>query len=76
MSGNLSKWSCFDAFESAELLLVSLTDFEEFQTLLGKQSPIEAYTEWLDDIIDKCVLQVQNKKYEYGPWHHFHGAET
>ena len=37
---------------------VSITDYEEFQALLAKQAPIETYTEWLDDIIDKCVLQV------------------
>ena len=36
-------------------------DYEEFQNLLSKQAPIEAYTEWLDDIIDKCVLQVKRK---------------
>lgn len=32
--------------------------FDEFQNLLTKQAPIEGYTEWLDNIIDKCVLQV------------------
>ena len=37
---------------------VCFVDFEEFQNLLIKQSPIEGYTEWLDDIVDKCVLQV------------------
>lgn len=31
--------------------------FDEFQNLLTKQAPIEGYTEWLDNIIDKCVLQ-------------------
>lgn len=54
---------------------VFITDFEEFQTLLGKQSPIEAYTEWLDDIIDKCVLQVLNKD-KFGTGHPFYGSET
>lgn len=34
--------------------------FDEFQNLLTKQAPIEGYTEWLDNIIDKCVLQVIN----------------
>lgn len=34
--------------------------FDEFQNLLTKQAPIEGYTEWLDNIIDKCVLQVTN----------------
>ncbi|KAK3102356.1 hypothetical protein FSP39_010766, partial [Pinctada imbricata] len=36
--------------------------FEEFQTLLTKQAPIEAYTEWLDNIIDKCILQGSKDK--------------
>ncbi|XP_021360165.1 DNA-binding protein RFX6-like [Mizuhopecten yessoensis] len=31
--------------------------YEEFQSLLSKQAPIEAFTEWMDTIIDKCVLQ-------------------
>ena len=41
---------------------VFFVDFEEFQNLLIKQSPIEGYTEWLDDIVDKCVLQVNELK--------------
>jgi len=32
--------------------------FDDFQHLLTKQAPIEGYTEWLDTIIDTCVLQV------------------
>ncbi|KAL3842713.1 hypothetical protein ACJMK2_020701 [Sinanodonta woodiana] len=36
--------------------------FEEFQTLLSKQAPIEGYTEWLDNVIDKCVLQPSKDK--------------
>ncbi|XP_070566818.1 DNA-binding protein RFX6-like isoform X2 [Ptychodera flava] len=29
----------------------------EFEGLLSKQAPIEAYTEWIDSVIDRCVLQ-------------------
>lgn len=36
-----------------------LVVFDEFQNLLTKQAPIEGYTEWLDTIIDTCVLQVR-----------------
>lgn len=36
-----------------------LVVFDEFQNLLTKQVPIEGYTEWLDTIIDTCVLQVR-----------------
>ncbi|XP_048242629.1 DNA-binding protein RFX6-like [Haliotis rufescens] len=39
-----------------------LENFDEFQNLLGKQAPIEAYTEWMDNIIDKCVLQPCREK--------------
>ncbi|XP_041366889.1 DNA-binding protein RFX6-like [Gigantopelta aegis] len=36
--------------------------FDELQQLLGKQAPVEAYTEWVDNIIDKCVLQPTRKQ--------------
>ena len=44
--------------KTLRVTLFVVVDFEEFQNLLIKQSPIEGYTEWLDDIVDKCVLQV------------------
>ncbi|CAG2213287.1 RFX6 [Mytilus edulis] len=43
---------------STETFRESIQDFfDEFQNLLTKQAPIEGYTEWLDTIIDTCVLQ-------------------
>lgn len=41
------------------VIFLSILVFEEFQGLLSKQAPIEAYTEWMDNVIDKCVLQVR-----------------
>ena len=38
-------------------VLVSV--YEEFKGLLSKQSPIESYTEWIDDIVEKNVLKVR-----------------
>lgn len=32
--------------------------YSEFKDLLSKQSPIEGYTEWIDDIVEKFVLKV------------------
>ncbi|XP_025085503.1 DNA-binding protein RFX6-like [Pomacea canaliculata] len=36
--------------------------FTEFQSLLKKQSPVEAYTEWIDNIVDTFVLQPCKEK--------------
>lgn len=29
----------------------------EFERLLAEQAPLEAYTEWVESIVDRCVLQ-------------------
>ena len=29
----------------------------EFERLLQEQAPMEAYTEWIESIVDRCVLQ-------------------
>lgn len=42
------------------VFVLPVVGFDEFQNLLTKQAPIEGYTEWLDNIIDKCVLQVND----------------
>ena len=31
---------------------------DEFRELLNKQTPIEGYTEWIDEVVDKCVIKV------------------
>ncbi|XP_077978702.1 DNA-binding protein RFX6-like [Glandiceps talaboti] len=33
----------------------------EFEGLLNKQAPIEAYTEWIDSVIDRCALQTSKE---------------
>ena len=44
---------------SLTYLFVSfLTVFAEFAGLLNKQAPLQAYIEWVDNIIERCVLEV------------------
>lgn len=30
----------------------------ELESLLSKQAPLEAYIEWLDSVVDRCVIKV------------------
>lgn len=39
-------------------ILPPLTVYQEFDRLLEEQSPIEAYIEWLDSMVDRCVVKV------------------
>lgn len=32
--------------------------YQEFDHLLEEQSPIESYIEWLDTMVDRCVVKV------------------
>lgn len=34
--------------------------YQEFDRLLEEQSPIEAYIEWLDSMVDRCVVKVSH----------------
>ncbi|XP_066264702.1 transcription factor RFX4-like isoform X2 [Branchiostoma lanceolatum] len=36
--------------------------YKEFETLLEEQAPIEAYTEWLDQLVDRCVVKLSSHK--------------
>ena len=36
-----------------------LSDVDELESLLSKQAPLEAYIEWLDSVVDRCVLKVK-----------------
>ena len=36
--------------------------YQEFDRLLEEQSPIEAYIEWLDSMVDRCVVKVRQQK--------------
>lgn len=35
-----------------------MTVYQEFDHLLEDQSPIESYIEWLDTMVDRCVVKV------------------
>lgn len=35
--------------------------YQEFDRLLEEQSPIEAYIEWLDSMVDRCVVKVRQQ---------------
>uniref|UniRef100_A0AAY4BQQ3 RFX-type winged-helix domain-containing protein n=1 Tax=Denticeps clupeoides TaxID=299321 RepID=A0AAY4BQQ3_9TELE len=41
-------------------LIVNL--YQEFDRLLEDQSPIESYIEWLDSMVDRCVVKVAGKR--------------
>ena len=40
------------------LLSFDLADVMELENLLSKQAPLEAYIEWLDSVVDRCLLKV------------------
>lgn len=39
-----------------------LAVYQEFDRLLEEQSPIEAYIEWLDSMVDRCVVKVRQQQ--------------
>lgn len=39
-------------------VVLCLTVYQEFDHLLEEQSPIESYIEWLDTMVDRCVVKV------------------
>lgn len=45
-----------------------LTVYQEFDHLLEEQSPIESYIEWLDTMVDRCVVKVSRREWEVQPW--------
>jgi len=69
---NIASWSCYwqlflfcfsfalngiQALKWAVFLLC-LPVYQEFDHLLEEQSPIESYIEWLDSMVDRCVVKV------------------
>lgn len=42
--------------------------YQEFDHLLEEQSPIESYIEWLDTMVDRCVVKVGRQDWEAQPW--------
>ncbi|PWA14302.1 hypothetical protein CCH79_00012364 [Gambusia affinis] len=49
-----------DSQEEHRQLIMHL--YQEFDHLLEEQSPIEAYIEWLDSMVDRCVVKVAGKR--------------
>ncbi|CAB1313625.1 unnamed protein product [Coregonus sp. 'balchen'] len=49
-----------DTREEHRRLIIHL--YQEFDHLLEEQSPIEAYIEWLDSMVDRCVVKVAGKR--------------
>ncbi|XP_007893604.1 transcription factor RFX4 isoform X1 [Callorhinchus milii] len=49
-----------DSREEHRKLIIKL--YQEFDHLLEEQSPIESYIEWLDSMVDRCVVKVATKK--------------
>ncbi|XP_061749664.1 transcription factor RFX4 isoform X1 [Nerophis ophidion] len=49
-----------DSQEEHRQLIIHL--YQEFDRLLEEQSPIEAYIEWLDSMVDRCVVKVSGKR--------------
>lgn len=41
--------------------------YQEFDHLLEEQSPIESYIEWLDTMVDRCVVKVGKLSGRRGP---------
>uniref|UniRef100_A0A8C5EIH2 RFX-type winged-helix domain-containing protein n=1 Tax=Gouania willdenowi TaxID=441366 RepID=A0A8C5EIH2_GOUWI len=60
---SITKQTLYTMEESQEehrQLIIHL--YQEFDRLLEEQSPIEAYIEWLDSMVDRCVVKVAGKR--------------
>ncbi|XP_053442626.1 transcription factor RFX4 isoform X7 [Nycticebus coucang] len=49
-----------DSRDEHRKLIIQL--YQEFDHLLEEQSPIESYVEWLDTMVDRCVVKVATKR--------------
>ncbi|KAG8514065.1 Transcription factor RFX4, partial [Galemys pyrenaicus] len=49
-----------DSRDEHRKLIIQL--YQEFDHLLEEQSPIESYVEWLDAMVDRCVVKVAAKR--------------
>ncbi|MFT7799132.1 transcription factor RFX4 [Arapaima gigas] len=49
-----------DSQEEHRKLIIQL--YQEFDRLLEEQSPIESYIEWLDSMVDRCVVKMAGKR--------------
>ncbi|KAE8613781.1 hypothetical protein XENTR_v10007868 [Xenopus tropicalis] len=55
-----SLYTIEDSREEHRKLIIQL--YLEFDHLLEEQSPIESYIDWLDSMVDRCVVNVASKK--------------
>lgn len=49
---------CLNTSALTRGVVLCLTVYQEFDHLLEEQSPIESYIEWLDTMVDRCVVKV------------------
>lgn len=54
---------CFFCVFAAANRPAVLSVYQEFDRLLEEQLPIEAYIEWLDSMVDRCVVKVSKKSF-------------
>lgn len=45
------------------IFLFCVPVYQEFDHLLEEQSPIESYIEWLDSMVDRCVVKVGKEEW-------------
>ena len=43
---------------NTKFAFIECSDVGELESLLSKQAPLEAYIEWLDSVVDRCVIKV------------------
>lgn len=43
---------------TTKFAFIECSDIGELESLLSKQAPLEAYIEWLDSVVDRCVIKV------------------
>ncbi|KAM4747405.1 transcription factor RFX4 isoform 1-T1 [Rhinophrynus dorsalis] len=55
-----SLYTIEDSRDEHRRLIIQL--YQEFDHLLEEQSPIESYIDWLDSMVDRCVVKVASKK--------------
>ncbi|KAG8579678.1 hypothetical protein GDO81_011001 [Engystomops pustulosus] len=55
-----SLYTIEDSRDEHRKLIIQL--YQEFDHLLEEQSPIEAYIDWLDSMVDRCVVKVASMK--------------
>lgn len=55
---SLKRHLCLNTSAVMRGVVFCLAVYQEFDHLLEEQSPIESYIEWLDTMVDRCVVKV------------------